>query len=691
MKTVLSDFGHEAAAPAGTGVFRRRARAAAAALAFCAFALPAAGLADVPDAYLDYVESTGGQYVDTGVAGKAGTRMVAEMEWVARPSVQSTFCGAANDGKCVTPYTSAGTHQVGYARNTQYQIQDGGKANSDIRFRVETTLEEGAQSINVRTLDGSGYNGARTYNDAAAVDLGCSLYLFARNDAGTASQFSVVRVFSLQFWQLDGNGDWRLVRHFLPCRKDNRAALYDKVNGVIHYPQGGDLVAGPVLPRPVDFVEWVQSDGADGDRRLSIDTGVPAKAGTGMAAEMEWPEKPSSASAFCGAMSEGGKYFTLYTSAGTHQMGYDTWSAAQINGGGNAVKPVVRYRVASHLAPADQRLNVRALDASGYDGTRTYNTAAAVDTAQTLCLFARNDAGTPNLFSRARLYSLVLTNELGVARDFRPCVADNGRAGLYDTVSERVFFPQAAVDGAPAEFRLATEVGAVTNRPATKKWPRTRPEWIEANGTNDYVDLGVMARDGTRMLAEVEWNAIPAAGTFCGAATNASSALFTTYRVTPDFHRMGYYNGSSTLGGANCAPVAGVRYRVETSLANGEQVIAVAKRVDGSWVPVGQGTRTVGLSFPAGHADLGLPLYLFARNLNGVPDEFAPVRLYSFKLWQGGALVRDLVPVFDPADDVPALFDKVSKRYYRDNGGYSLTAGGETTPFPGAGTIWIMK
>ena len=259
MKTVPSDFGHEAAAPAGTGVFRRRARAAATALAFCAFALPAAGLADVPDAYLDYVESTGAQYVDTGVAGKAGTRMVAEMEWVARPSVQSTFCGAANDGKCVTPYTSAGTHQVGYARNTQYQIQDGGKANSDIRFRVETTLEEGAQSINVRTLDGSGYNGARTYNDAAAVDLGCSLYLFARNDAGTASQFSVARVFSLQFWQLDGNGDWRLVRHFLPCRKDNRAALYDKVNGVVHYPQGGDLVAGPVLPRPVDFVEWVQS------------------------------------------------------------------------------------------------------------------------------------------------------------------------------------------------------------------------------------------------------------------------------------------------------------------------------------------------------------------------------------------------------------------------------------------------
>ncbi len=644
---------------------------------------------DTPDAFLDYVESSGSQYIDTGVTGKTGTRMVAEMEWVETPSSQSTFCGAY-DGSTyvVTPYTSAGSsHQVGYAKNSQYQVGGSGKPNPDIRFRVETTLEAGSQSFNVRALDGSGYNATRTYNDAAIVDLGYPLYIFARNDAGTANQYSSARIFSLMLWQKDGNGDWQLVRHFLPCRSDGRAALYDKVDGTIYFPQGGELVAGPVLPRPADLVEWVQSDGADGDRRLFIDTGIPAKAGTGMTAEMKWPEKPSSASVFCGAMSDGGKFFTLYTSAGTHQMGYDTWSAAQINGGGNAVKPGIRYLVASHLAAADQYLNVRALDGSGYDGTRTYNTAATNDTAQTLYLFARNDAGTPNQLAKVRLYSLVLTNELGLVRDFRPCVADNGRAGLYDRVSERVFFPQAAVADATAEFDLGTEVGAVTNRPATTKWPLQRPEWIEANGTNDYVDLGIIGHDGMRMAAEVEWNVLPAAATFCGSATNSSSGLFTFYRVTTDFHRIGYYNGSSTLGGANCAPVAGVRYRAEISLANGEQVITVAKNENGTWVPVGNGSRTVNLSFPAGHADLGIPLYLFARNLNGVADEFAPARLYSFKLWQGGRLVRDLCPAFDPADNAPALFDKVSERYFRDDGGYRLTAGGETTPFPGPTTL----
>jgi hypothetical protein len=317
-----------------------------------------------------------------------------------------------------------------------------------------------------------------------------------------------------------------------------------------------------------------------------------------------------------------------------------------------------------------------------------------VDAQQSLYVFANNCAGTAGSNICARLYSLVLTNDHGVVRDFTPCVADNGKAGLYDRVSERVFFPKAAVSGATAEFDLGTEVGAATNIPASTSWPQTRPEWIEANGTNDYVDLGVIARDGTRMLAEVEWNALPAAGTFCGAATNDTRGLFTTYRITTgegsNFHRIGYYNGSSTMSGGNAAPAVGVRYKVEASLTDGEQVFTVAKQENGAWVPVGNGTRTVNLSFPAGYANLGLPLYLFARNFNGVADEFAPARLYSFNLWQNGTLVRDLCPAFDPADNAPCLFDKVSGRYFRDDGGYRLTAGGETSPFPGQTTLIIM-
>ena len=79
---------------------------------------------------------------------------------------------------------------------------------------------------------------------------------------------------------------------------------------------------------PDAWLDYVESTGSQ-----YIDTGVVGADGLRMEAEMEWTEQPSSASVFCGSAASGnGKYFTLYTSAGSHQMGYDTWSAAQING-----------------------------------------------------------------------------------------------------------------------------------------------------------------------------------------------------------------------------------------------------------------------------------------------------------------------------------------------------------------------
>ena len=199
--------------------------------------------------------------------------------------------------------------------------------------------------------------------------------------------------------------------------------------------------------------------------------------------------------------------------------------------------------------------------------------------------------------------------------------------------------------------------------------------------------------DGTKMTAELEWVSSPAsAATFCGAATNGT-ALFTLYRGTSDFHRMGYASGSRTLGGANVAPTAGVRYRVTTMLDDSSQSITVVRKSDGAWVPVGSGTRT---EADAGPMDTGLPLYLFARNLNGAPDEYAQVRIYSLKLWQKNGqgdyvLVRDIKPAYSPGDNAPALFDRLNGVWYFNNGKYGFAAGGETKQFVGRAMVIFVR
>ena len=427
----------------------------------CAFAAPAASFADTPDAYLDYVESTGSQYIDTGVNGADGLLVEAEMEWTSVPaSSWACFLGAAaSDSVMYCPYQiyDAATHRMTY-KNQNPAVQGSSKPVSGVRYHVVVSMDDGAQTNTIRRIDGASM--ARVYTKSGTlvsdwrelfgpVATQCPMYVFARNFAGNADRFASARLYSLKIWRRGNEGEYELARHFLPCRKNNRAALYDKENETIHFPEGGELVAGSVLPRPRDFVEWVQSDGADGDRQLYVDTGVPAKAGIGMVVDMEWATKPAGYAVeniFCGATSTDSKRFWLYDAVAdadkataTHRMGYDNWKL-QIQTG-SSIYAGTRYRVETFLAKSEQSITVCTSAQNGTWvalSTRPYNDADVIDTQQSLFAFANNNAGTAEPVSaKARLFSLVLRNELGVVRDFRPCVADNDKAGLYDIVSDR--------------------------------------------------------------------------------------------------------------------------------------------------------------------------------------------------------------------------------------------------------------
>ena len=90
-----------------------------------------------------------------------------------------------------------------------------------------------------------------------------------------------------------------------------------------------------------------------------------------------------------------------------------------------------------------------------------------------------------------------------------------------------------------------------------------------------------------------------------------------------------------------------------------------------------------------GPVDTGLPLYLFAMNLDGTPRYHGKVRLYSLKLrvkQENGTykLVRDLVPVKDPGTDAPVLWDRVSETTFRNAGKYLLAGGGDERELEGA-------
>jgi hypothetical protein len=211
--------------------------------------------------------------------------------------------------------------------------------------------------------------------------------------------------------------------------------------------------------------------------------------------------------------------------------------------------------------------------------------------------------------------------------------------------------------------------------------PSVRYAYVESDGADDYVDLGVIAKDGTRMLAEMEWVAIPADGVFCGARKDSGATRFFPYSSYQGVQRYGYASGSPTVkkNGSSVAQSTGVRYRVSSQLEAGAQTISVQRLENDAWVDDAANADTA-----AGPVDTGLSLYLFARNKYGEEaDCFCAARVYSLKLWQKDgngdyALIRDLVPAKGPEGGA-ALWDRVTNRYFRNSGDrYGLAAGTES-------------
>lgn len=68
----------------------------------------------------------------------------------------------------------------------------------------------------------------------------------------------------------------------------------------------------------------------------------------------------------------------------------------------------------------------------------------------------------------------------------------------------------------------------------------------------------------------------------------------------------------------------------------------------------------------------GYTLFLFAyHHTNGTGSINSSIRMYGFKLWDNGVLIRDFIPVLD-FDNVPCMYDLVNDKFYYNQG---------TTPF----------
>ena len=264
---------------------------------------------DVPDEYIDYVESQGvaaqadGQlpaYIDTGIIGKAGT--IAEFKETCLKTTSGEYCllgalgSSANSRFYMWFHANGDTLGLGYensywrpsttdpdtaaasqSASNVYKLSYGDTTHALVSFAADL------QTFSVINDDTGATNLVSRKTISANVNTEQNLYLFARNNNGTPNVFCASRLYGLKIWQ-----DGHLVRDFRPCLKNGVAGLYDDISKRIFYSSGTPLAFNNVCrqsvkPKEVVFVEYIESDGNN-----TLDTGVRARTGTRATGVMMW-------------------------------------------------------------------------------------------------------------------------------------------------------------------------------------------------------------------------------------------------------------------------------------------------------------------------------------------------------------------------------------------------------------------
>ncbi len=695
--------------------FSSRFQVLAAALCCCICARGETFTAE-PDAFLEYIEATGSQYVDTGVNAETGLKARCDFAWASGTikdndwslldaAIDSTSSDKRNRFLMCHLYGGGGKPYFGYGVKQRKNPDGSFPFVGGRRYEIVTDMSD----TNSLQLVQNGKNtfsatDLETFKTNGIVNLNLNLFVFACNLSGAPAWYGKGKLYEMKIFKKNATtGEFDLLRHYLPCIKDGRAGLYDKVNGTISYSfkTGSNFGAGPVLDKPLDYVKWIWSDG-----NQWFDTCVWGRSGIKSEIDISVREY-SGDHCILGVRQGNNRIFPAYQYE--KQFRY-AWGTMPLAGDTTKVNPTndvsyyldTRYFIKSDIQDGYQSVLVSKNGANPIELHKNgiaYNTGEIAITNITLCLLACNRDGAYQYKSKALLYSTKIWDGDELLRDFVPVVATNAAgvayAGLYDTVSERIFRQIGT-----AEFALSNQVGGVTNTLRVVSRPKTRIEYVDSDELLDYVDLGVIGKDGVEMEAVMEWLRVPNDGAFVGARHNTSSDAtgahrFFLYHYWKDnggaHHRLGYDNDLFVVGSSPAT--ANVKYKIVSRLDVGQGDMTISAFTDGSWNP--EASRTV---LPAngydGPVNTGLPLFLFAMNLDGTPRFPGKVRLYSLKLrvkQQDGtyAPVRDLVPVKDPTTGAPSLWDNVTETYFRNAGKYLLAGGGAERKFDNGFVILV--
>lgn len=178
----------------------------------------------LPNGYtkLEYIESTGTQYISTGIIPTENTKVVIEFN---SSSVSGVVFGQ-DSGYKVKAFMFAMT----------VVVFDSTKKNISISANAKHTVQVAPKAFKVD-------NRPSQYIYSNKVNAAYPMFLFGNNRNGKFSEGVAMKLYSFKVYENDV-----LIADYIPCKQGNAVGLYDDVAGAMNLPLGtGDFTPGPSI------------------------------------------------------------------------------------------------------------------------------------------------------------------------------------------------------------------------------------------------------------------------------------------------------------------------------------------------------------------------------------------------------------------------------------------------------------
>lgn len=477
--------------------------------------------------WLNYIESTGTQYINTSIA----ENLVYGIE------MDCIVTGLATNWQSLLS---------GTLDNFTIGSVDTSKTSFYLRLRTEEIcrptgmFSDKANTISIKNglvhLNG---NHVGTYTHGALSTAGGALYIFANN---ALSRYGIMRLYRLKLYNSSGN----MIRDYAPCNYGGSIGLFDKVTNTFHNNAGTGSFKTGYKNGSYQWLDYIQNTGVE-----YINTGYPAPEGFISEAVLEYVTRSGGYVLGSHNISE------PYGRNGYGINGNGYWEV-----GTGDTCPTSSTQVALNTRYTVKASTIKGNSYLDVNGSRVISTTDSTSRCpDNIWVFYNQYSQYYNhQVSQIKLYSLKFWLPNGtLIRDFVPCISPSGKVGLYDKVTKRFFGNSGKgnlIAGTTKESLPLYNRWIQTSSPNSSPNTGTGFKAITTSFTNYFTPITKSASSGSSLYSMNTtnnwWAPIGQKVTFSGGipaadgSTQYETELWVRTDRFADANQLKIYNGSMT-------------------------------------------------------------------------------------------------------------------------------------------------